>query len=328
MYHAIDMHCDTLMHAFLHGGDQADVYQKPDLNLDVARLIQGGALAQFFAIFIVPEGVYHYFGMEPVPVDKYIAGCAQVFENTLARYPEITAKALNAADVERNHRDGKLSMILTMEDGVAVNGDMKVLDKFYDMGVRALSLTWNAPNCFGAPNSRDAAIMQTGLTPFGKEAVSHMQDIGMLVDVSHLSDGGFWDVCELARVPFVATHSNCRALCNHPRNMTDDMIKALASKGGVMGLNFGPEFLDDTPDNHVSAIERMVAMALHIKKIGGSDTIGIGTDFDGIEGQLEIGSPDKMHLLADALACNGFSSDEIDRIFSGNVMRVMKEAMK
>ena len=325
---AIDMHCDTLMKAYLNHGDQSDVYDLEGTMVNVKRLLQGNALAQFFAIFIVPQDFYKRMERPAISDEEYIAGCAKVFENTLARYPDIVARALNASDIERNAAAGKLSMLLSMEDGVAVQGKMENLDRFYQMGVRALSLTWNFVNCFGSPNSKDPAIMSAGLTDFGKDAVRHMQDIGMLVDVSHLSDGGFWDVIKIAEKPFVATHSNCRSLSPHQRNMTDDMIKALADKGGVMGINFGPEFLNEDVTCKNSTVERMVAMAQHEKKIGGVDVIALGTDFDGIGGELEVDGPEKMDLLATALSKGGFTDDEIEKIFHANVMRVLKEAVK
>ncbi|MBQ1467112.1 MAG: membrane dipeptidase [Solobacterium sp.] len=328
MSHTIDMHCDTLMLALFKDGPEADVYDRPDQHLDVKRLVEGGAMAQFFAIFIPPKGVYAHFNRPAIPEAEYIEGCVKIFHNTLERHSDVLAEAKNADDIERNFKDGKVSAVLTMEDGVEVHGMMSNLDKFYDMGIRALTLTWNFENCFGAPNNKDPFIMNKGLTSFGRDAVKHMQDIGMLVDVSHVSDGVFWDVFEIAKVPFVATHSNCRALCGHTRNMTDDMIKALYKKGGAMGINFGHEFLDATEGSLDSRINDMVAMALHEKEIAGTEVIAIGTDFDGIGGNLEVNGPDKMHLLFDALVKAGFTTAEVDQIAYGNVLRIMHEAVK
>lgn len=323
---AIDMHCDTLMLTYFEHGESGDLY-KNRYNIDVKRLVSGGALCQCFAIFIPDRRVYEEYGVPERDEDTYIRGCISVFRNTMARHPDVIASADHAAQIEQNHARGLVSGMLTMEDGVAVHGSMQKLDSFYEAGIRILSLTWNHANCFGAPNSRDPEIMNTGLTDFGKEAVKHMQDIGMIVDVSHLSDGGFRDVCRLADKPFVATHSNCRAVCNHPRNMTDDMIKALREHDGVMGINFCPEFLDDTPGVTKSRIEGMVAMALHEKKVAGVDVIALGTDFDGFDGQLEIDGPDKMVLLKDALVNAGFTVSEVEQIMYGNVMRVFRETL-
>ena len=323
----IDMHCDTLMHVFLTKGKDADVFDCPDLSVDVRRLFHARAMAQFFSIFVPPAEVYKESNHEVISDEEYIAGCTSVFNNTIQRYPDWIRQAKSADEIEANFKAGFPSAVLTMEDGVAVQKDMANLDRFYEAGVRALSLTWNFKNCFGSPNSKDETVMNTGLTDFGKEAVKHMQDIGMLVDVSHLSDGGFRDVVKLAKVPFVATHSDSRAVVNHPRNMTDDMIRALAKAGGVMGINFSPMFLNGTPGNRRSEISRMVEMAVHEKEIGGIEVVAMGTDFDGIGGELEVKSPDDMHLLCDALAEAGFSVSDIDAVMYGNALRVFHEAM-
>lgn len=227
-----------------------------------------------------------------------------------------------------NFADGKLSAVFTIEDGRAVQGKMENIKRFYDMGVRAMTLTWNFENCFGAPNSKDPAIMNKGLTDFGKEAIVYMQELGMLVDVSHLSDGGFYDVANICKKPFVATHSNARALCPHQRNLKDDMIRLLGNAGGVTGLNFGPEFLNEDITCKDSTAKLMAKHARHIANLGGVDCVAVGSDFDGIEGNLEISSPAKMELLADALKAEGFTAAEVDKIANGNVLRVMDEATK
>ena len=140
--------------------------------------------------------------------------------------------------------------------------------------------------------------MAKGLKPFGFEVVERMNEIGMVIDVSHLSDGGFYDVAKHSKQPFVATHSNCRAIANESRNLTDDMIKILANKGGVMGLNLVPAFLDAS---NKSRIEYMVKHIKHIKNVGGIDTVAIGADFDGMGGDFEIDNVGDMTSLFDAL---------------------------
>ena len=155
-----------------------------------------------------------------------------------------------------------------------------------------------------------------------------MNELGILVDVSHLSDGGFYDVAKISKKPFVATHSDCRALAAHPRNLTDDMIRLLAQKGGVSGINFAPAFLDDTQGNKTSRISDMVRHVKHFIEIGGEDCVGIGTDFDGIGGNLEVGEPGQLALLFEALEKAGITPRQIDKIASGNVLRVMKETMR
>ena len=324
----IDMHCDTLMHAYFHHGADADIGTMPEAMVDLRRLREGGAMAQFFAIYIPSaDGETVRRGETLVLAEDYVRDCAGILDRALQAHGGDIARALSAGDIRRSWSQDRCGALLTVEDGALVRGDLGRLDWLYGLGVRALGLTWNYPNCFGAPNSPDPAVMSAGLTPFGREAVAYMQDLGMLVDVSHLSDGGFWDVAALAKRPFAATHSNCRALRPHPRNLTDEMIRALADRGGVMGLNFCPEFLSPDAAGDRSEVERLVAMARHEKQVGGIGVIAVGSDFDGIEGDLEIPHAGRMPLLAEALSRGGFTDDEIDQILFGNVLRVLQDTI-
>lgn len=334
----IDMHCDTLMNRYLtvrnklgfecpdniEGADLLD----SDTMVNLRYLQKGGAMAQFFAIFMYPKENYRkYNHVEPLPDEVYIAGCIKVFEEALATYPEMIASARTADDICRNFAEGKVSGVLTMEDGRAVDGKLENLQRYYDMGIRAISLTWNHFNCFGAPTSKDPDIMRQGLTPFGKDAVAYMQELGIMVDVSHLSDGGFYDVAEICKKPFIATHSNCRALSPHQRNLTDDMLKILGNAGGVAGLNFGPEFLNADVTCKDSTVAAIASHARHMADVGGIACVAIGTDFDGIHGNMEIPDCSQMPLLVDALKAVGFSENEIDQIANKNVLRVMKDTI-
>lgn len=320
----IDMHCDTLMRAYFR--DKDDLFTCPEFDLDISRMIKSGMMAQFFAIFVPSAKEYAHYEKEYKGDDEYIDKCASIFNHTVQKHADVVAKATSAKEILDNYASHKVSAILTMEDGVAVQGDMNKLDYFHSLGVRALSLTWNYENCFGYPNSKDPEIMQKGLKDFGKEAVKHMQEIGMLVDVSHLSDGGFYDVYKLSKVPFIATHSNARALCNHSRNMTDDMILKLHEKGGVMGINICPDFLDDTPGNKDSKISRLCDMIEHEKEIAGIEVCAIGTDIDGTHGNFEMKGPCDSNKLFDELIRRGFSTSDIEKIAYKNIIRVMNEA--
>lgn len=320
----IDMHCDTLMRAYFR--DKDDLFTCPEFDLDISRMIESGMMAQFFAIFVPSTKEYARYEKEYKGDDEYIDKCASIFNHTVQKHADVLAKATSAKEILDNYASHKVSAILTMEDGVAVQGDMNKLDYFHSLGVRALSLTWNYENCFGYPNSKDPEIMQKGLKDFGKEAVKHMQEIGMLVDVSHLSDGGFYDVYKLSKVPFIATHSNARALCNHSRNMTDDMILKLHEKGGVMGINICPDFLDDTPGNKDSKISRLCDMIEHEKEIAGIEVCAIGTDIDGTHGNFEMKGPCDSNKLFDELIRRGFSTSDIEKIAYKNIIRVMNEA--
>ena len=321
----IDMHCDTLMKAWMKG--KKDLFQLKNTMTDVQRLQAGGCRAQFFAIFLLPVTLKKKLGPFFPKDETYIAKLCGIYQNTLQRHPGQIGPALSCAQLEQNAAAGRLSGVLTMEDGRAVAGRLENLDRFYQMGVRVLGLTWNHANCFGAPNAADEQTMAQGLTAFGKESIAYMNQLGMGIDVSHLSDGGFWDVARLSQKPFFATHSNCRALNPHPRSLTDEMIRALAEKGGVMGLNFGPQFLTADTKCKDSRIDAMLAQLRHMVKVGGIGCAAIGTDFDGVSGNMQIASASEMPLLFEAMEQAGFTADEIETIACKNVQRVLREVL-
>ena len=325
MMQYIDMHCDTLMSAWRRGKNS--VYELDGTMVDVKRLRAGGCKAQFFAIFMMSIDMKAKLGDKFPEDERYIEDLYAIYQTTLREHPDEVAQALTFAQMEENARQNKLSAILTMEDGRAVRGSMERLEQFYNMGVRALSLTWNHENCFGFPNSRDSEKMGLGLKDFGKDAIVRMNELGMVVDVSHLSDGGFWDVAELSRKPFVATHSNCRAINPHPRSMTDEMIRKLADCGGAMGVNFCPSFLVPDETQNDSTVEMLVAQLRHMVNTGGEDCAAVGTDFDGIGGNLEIHSADQMPVLFTALEKAGFTQTQIEKIAHKNVERVLRDAL-
>lgn len=306
-----------------------NLLNNPKTMVDFSRMQQGGAMAQFFAMFLPPVGAEKMMGLDkPIDDEDYLAKLSSALKRNIAENSDIIGFATNADELEANEKAGKMSAFLTIEDGRSVNGSMDNLQRYYDMGVRLISLTWNFKNCFGFPNSKDPKIMAEGLTDFGKDAVVRMQELGMLVDVSHLSDGGFMDVAKLAKVPFIASHSNCRTLSPHQRNLTDEMIKILADKGSVAGINFGPEFLNADVTCKDSTNELIVKHIKHFIHIGSTDCVGLGSNFDGIGGNLEVGSSDKVPMIWDLLHKKGISDDVIEKIAWKNHFRVIKEAMK
>jgi membrane dipeptidase len=327
----IDMHCDTLEKLMLSREAGRDLGANAHTHVDLDRMEQGGEMAQFFACFMPTADGYQHF---QVPIMKdwaYIDACHAVLMENLKRYPDRIALAHTAEEIEANDQKGLMSAVFTMEDGRAVDGKLENLRKLHDdYDVRVLCLTWNSYNCFGAPNSFDPLIQHDGLTAFGRSAVRYMQEIGILVDVSHLSEGGFWDVCAAAEKPFVATHSNCKALSPHPRNLTDEQLKALGDHGGVAGLNFCPAFLNEDVLSHetASTAALLAEHARHMADAAGVETVALGSDLDGMGGHVEIDSIEKYGLLEEALRKEGFHNDEIEKIFYRNVLRVMHDAVK
>lgn len=319
----VDMHCDTIGELW-----KAEKAGKPislrsnSLHIDLEKMQKGDYLLQNFAMFV-------FLGREKDPLVNVLE-MIDVYNRAMAENADIIGPVLNYEDIEKNRAAGKLSGMLTIEEGAVLKGNPYVVRSLYQLGVRMLTLTWNFENEIGYPNTIVKAkdydpSRHYGLKPEGIEIVREMNRVGMIVDVSHLGDDGFWDVVKYCDGPFVASHSNARAVCNHTRNMTDDMIRALADKGGVMGLNFCGDFLNP---NGKSRVEDMVRHAKHIINVGGSDILGLGTDYDGIDGDLELDHCDKMPLLAQKMERQGFSTQQIEKIFHGNVLRLYREVLK
>jgi len=322
----IDLHCDTLLAAVGHRKDNFTDIQNTSVNLN--KLADAKVKAQFMAMFL-PDEEYkkQYEGAMPKDDDKLIKKMVSILQNTVEQNSGRCALVTDYDTLIAANEAGKVGLFLTIEDGRSVHGKMDKIKKYYDMGVRLISLTWNYENCFGFPNSFEGEIMQRGLKPFGREAITYMNELGMLVDVSHLSDGGFWDVANISQKPFVASHSNARALSPHPRNLNDDQIKALAKAGGVMGLNFCPPFLGSDIGCVDSKVADMVRHIVYINNVGGEDILALGTDFDGIGGNLDIDCPAKMDLLWNGLKQGGLTERQIDKMQWQNALRVIKESM-
>ena len=240
---AVDLHCDTLsaLRRARREGNPIDPAGN-DLQIDLEKLEKGGSLLQCFAAFVFLKG----------EDDPLIAALEEIdeFYDVMARFPDRIAPVKTWADLERNRAAGKISALLTLEEGGICRGNLSVLRSLYALGARIMTLTWNFENELAWPNDIDmqtgAATPNTanGLKERGREFVAEMERLGMILDVSHLGDAGFWDVADMVTRPFIATHSNARSVCGHVRNLTDDMLRAVADKGGVAGINFCGAFLD------------------------------------------------------------------------------------
>lgn len=319
----IDLHCDTFLKMMFPNKDGTiNNLKENNLHVDINKLKKVGASAQMFAAYIPVETLSEE-GFQGTPYE-FLKEMHKKMISEIELNKEEIALATSYDDYEKNMADDKLSAFLTIEEGAILDGKIERIDEVYQMGFRFLGLLWMPENCIGFANSEDPKIMSKGLKPFGFEVIEKMNDIGMVIDVSHLSDGGFCDVARHSKMPFVATHSNCRALSNRPRNLTDDMIRILANSGGVMGLNVVPSFLDLSKK---SRIEFMVNHIKHMRNIGGIDLIAIGADFDGTSGDLEIDNVGDMDKLFAALVNAGFTSEEIDKIAYKNALRVIKEVV-
>ena len=323
-----DLHCDTLSelrHAEKAGTPKS--FARNDLHIDLEKLRKGDYMLQCFAAFVNladPE-----LGTDPL-----VTALEEIdlFKRIMERYPEQITPVYTAADIRRNAAAGKISGMLTVEEGGCCKGSLGVLRRLYELGVRMMTLTWNHKNELAAPNATPggALVANTteGLTGTGFAFLAEMERLHMIVDVSHLSDRGFWDIVEHSTRPFAASHSNCRALAPHNRNLTDAMIRALADKGGIAGLNYYAAFLDTDPlhpENCRSTVEQIARHAAHFRKVGGAQMIALGSDFDGIDGPHQLRNAADLPLLEQALCREGFSEDEIEGIFWRNAQRFLEE---
>lgn len=304
----IDLHCDTIYRVLDDGKELAE----NDLQVDIGKLEKNHYSTQCFALFVNLKG-----GVSPWKRANDLHDC---FTSQMEKNRSRIAQVRTAREIREN---AKCGAILTTEEGGIIEGNLERIATLASWGVRSFTLTWNYENELAYPNSRDASVMEKGLKPLGIEAVAELERCGIIVDVAHLSDGGFWDVAKYAKKPFWASHSNSRAVTRVPRNLTDAMLRALADHGGVAGLNFCASFLTDD-GSHESRVADIVKHVLHERDVAGSSVLAIGTDFDGIAGtKPEIANISQMDRLRDALAKAGLSQSELDGMWSGNALRVL-----
>ena len=313
----VDLHCDTLACEVYRSCGTISLRDN-DCHLDLTRLKKGGSLLQCFALYI-PTPAHDAFTKEEIGPWEYFEKTAACYEAELAKNTDLIAPVLCYADIEKNRAAGKMSAMLTVEDGVPLEGRLERVDEMFKKGVRLITITWNHENSLGFPNK---TAPEKGLKPFGIEALARMNELGIIADSSHLSDAGFWDLVKYSKKPFVASHSNAKALCGIYRNLTDEMLRALAEKGGVTGLNFSADFLVD--DANYTHVDDLVRHARHIADVAGVETVALGSDFDGIGCELEFKDCAGMPMIEEGLN-RVFTAREVDLITHGNALRVMRD---
>jgi len=318
----VDLHCDTMLR--IYSGKSACLRSNAG-HVDLEKLRSAGYALQCFALFFRLRG-------EPDPWAK-VNAMADLFDSETAANADLVSPVRSFADIEKAEKDGKTAALLTVEEGGVCGGSLEKLRALYDRGVRLITITWNYENGLGWPNMPAdggagltplTAVPDTehGLTQTGIEFVREMERLGMVVDVSHLSDAGFYDVLKYTSAPFMASHSNARAVCGCVRNLTDDMIRRLADRGGVSGLNLYSSFL--TGDGTGDLADAIGRHARHMADVGGEDFVALGSDFDGIPTNSAIPDAAHMPLMAGILSGAGFTARQIDKITSGNALRVLK----
>lgn len=307
----IDLHCDTIMQLLDHP-DSGDLYRNT-WKIDIEKLQKAHSKVQDFALFI-------NLGETNDPYGRY-EEMRNLCTTQIHLYGEHIQHVLSYQDVESVYESGKIGVLMSIEEGGVLGGDLDKLKQAYQDGVRLITLTWNYPNGLGEPHCGE---QHKKLTPKGIEFVEAMQDLGIVVDCSHLNDAGTEQLGDILDVPFVASHSNAREVTAHTRNLPDNLIKLIANKGGVIGLNFAQSFLGTSP---VSRIDDIVKHGLYLINKGGEDVVALGTDFDGIKPNTEIKDASEMYRLYDAFKEAGLSVEQCEKLFWKNADRLLKEIL-
>jgi membrane dipeptidase len=367
----IDTHADTPQRFVDEGFDLSDSLGDGNFNLESAR--KGNLGAEFFSIWVDPVANHDHFARRTLILIDSV-------KEQVAKHPNQMMLVTSPEGIERAHQEHKLAALMGIEGGHSIEDSLGLLRIYYELGVRYMTLTWSNSNDWADSSGDidDKTVPHTteGLTEFGKDVVYEMNRLGMMVDISHVSDRTFYRTLVITRAPIIASHSGARALCDAPRNMTDDMLRAVAnsggpySKGGVVQVNFFSGFVSqayrdaakaqkpevdkavqdlkdkyksegkEAPQPEIDKLERQFADRIprpplsdlinqidHIAKVAGVDHVGLGSDFDGVDGQLPQGldSPADLPKITAALMERGYSADDCRKILGGNLLRVFRE---
>lgn len=306
-YGMADFHCDVLWKLLKHEDARFDSTVQGPLDVTLDRLVESNAILQTFAIF-VPDRI---------PGQKPIWDSVDLFFRQVAAHPRML-HIRSAADVDEAMSSGRIGALLSLEGVDGLQGDFVMLRMLKRLGLRALGLTWNHANwaADGVMEPRGG-----GLTDKGRRLVEECEQLGIILDVSHLSERGFWELADTAERPFIASHSNAKSLCPHPRNLTDDQIKALIAIDGRIGITYVPYFVKESG---AATIDDVVRHIDHIASLGGEEHLMLGSDFDGIDKYVErLQSPKDVSRLTEALL-RAFPERTVRNITSGNAIRFLK----
>ncbi len=305
-----DAHCDTITKIM----ERKENLLENGCHLDIKRMKNFKNYVQCFAAFIDPEFCQAYAMKRAIQIiDR--------FYKEIEMNSDRIMLCRNYNDILEAEKQGRAGAFLSIEGGDALQGDISALRVFYRLGVRSLCLTWNHRNEI-ADGVADGAT-GGGITPFGRTVIGEMNSLGMVVDVSHISEKGFWDVIEASSQPIVASHSNAKKLCGHRRNLSNEQLKALKANGGVTGINFCPAFLNDTDR---ASLKDIINHIEYIASTAGIETIGLGSDFDGIEDTPDgVSGVQDIEKVFDELSKLNYSQENIEKIAGNNFLRIIKQ---
>ncbi|GHU50814.1 peptidase [Clostridia bacterium] len=302
-----DAHCDTITEIFLKN---EELFSNSG-HLSIEKLLAYETPTQIFAIWLPKEECCF----------KKVCGIISFYRSQIKKYDKYIAHADSYSEILKNQKDGKISGLLSVEGGESLDCSVDNLEKFYKKGVRAMNLTWNNNNALGG-GAFDPE--QIGLTEFGKNVAEQMNALGMLVDLSHLSEKSISDVLDISKRPVIASHSNARKLTNNARNLSDTHIREIAEGGGVIGINLYPPFLSDSKE---ACLDDALAHITHIINLAGADCVGLGCDFDGIEKTpadiSDVRGVERLCYLIE----NTHGAEIAEKVMYKNFTRVVKDVL-
>lgn len=302
----IDTHSDTLIEIF----ENKENLYKNNLHIDIKRMKRYSSYCQFFACFTHPK--------QEKNAKKYAVNAFSFFKEELLKNKEHIGLATNFREYCDLKSAGKITAFFSMENADAINRICD-LDLFYNLGVRMISLTWNFDNALATGVLGDE---KRGVTEFGKQVIENMEEKNIILDVSHLNEKSFWDIAELFKKPFVASHSNSYYVCNNKRNLTDEEFLEIKRRGGYVGMNFYPLFLTGEKNAKISDILKMTE---HFLALGGENIIGIGSDFDGVDCLPKgIFGVEHVEKIFNEMAKIGYSDEIMDKIAHKNFEKIIK----
>lgn len=312
----IDLHCDTLTASANDGSVMEMPMYNENCDMDFNKVPEGVKWAQAHAIFMPDE----YRGEKAI---TFYNSVKDSYYNQLEAFGDTVVQCKTGEDIEAAWSEGKFASILTVEGGSVLAGDMNRVEKIAGDGVKVMTLVWNGENEIGSGHNTDH-----GLSDFGKAVIPLLEENGIIIDVSHLNDNGFGDLLKVASRPFMATHSNSRAICSHRRNLTDEMIKEMVKRNCLIGLNYYTAFISDEEEKNCDYADMFFQHICHFIDLGAEKNLALGSDFDGAHLPDCLSSPSKVVEMYDYLLKKGLTSDQLDNIFYKNALRFFHENTK
>ncbi|MGB6866171.1 MAG: dipeptidase [Candidatus Aminicenantaceae bacterium] len=366
----VDTHADTpsrLLSGDWDIGERHESTGRRGSKIDLPRMVEGGLDAEFFAVF-VGQGARTPEGYEAAKESAFRV--LDAIHKMCEDYPELVALATTPEDAYRIEKEGKRAAFIGMENGYPIGQDLSLIENYYDRGVRYITLCHSGDNDICDSSTDREGQEDNGLSEFGKEVVAECNRLGIMVDISHASEKSFFDIVETTKAPIIASHSSSRALCDHPRNLTDEQLKALAENGGVIQICFVSSFVKEQPPNperdaaiealrekygsrrniqdeaerakameeyqevyekypgERTTLQELVDHIDHVVELIGVDHVGIGTDFDGGGGVEGCNDVTEMPNITEELLKRGYSEEDIQKIWGGNIMRVFSRVIE